>query len=90
MNGKFNVKAWALAGAIFWGVYVFLVPLFAMGNITFLWFSDGMFTWLGHMYPGLTPTVFGAFIGLLYGVFCGAFCGAVFAWLHNKAIDWLG
>lgn len=83
MEQKLNVKAWAVTGAILWGAYLFLAPLLAMGNIRFFWFSNEAFGLLVSIYPGLSASIGGAFLGLVYGIICGAICIGLFSGVHN-------
>lgn len=87
---ELNVKAWASTGAILWGTYIFIASLFAMGNVTFFWFSSQTFELLGLFYPGLSASIGGAFLGLLYGAACGAICAGLFSGLHNFMAEKLG
>ena len=82
-TSELNVKAWASSGAILWGIYLFLAALFAMGNVSFFWFSNQAFAFLGSFYPGLNASIGGAFLGLVYGAICGALCAGLFSWTHN-------
>lgn len=84
---KLNVKALIIIGAVFWGAYLFLAALFAMGNIQTLWFSSESFSIIASIYPGLEATAVGAFIGLVWGVICGAICGWLVARGYNLASD---
>jgi hypothetical protein len=83
---ELNVNAWATTGAILWGAYLFLAPLFAMGNVNFFWFSNQGFELLASLYPGLTASISGAILGLFYGAVCGAVCGWLFSGVHNWAL----
>lgn len=87
-NQELNVKAWATTGAILWGIYMFFAPLLAMGNIRFLWFSNEAFALLSSIYPGVSASVGGAFLGLVYGAICGAVCLGLISWVHNRALTW--
>lgn len=80
---KLNVKALITIGAVFWGGYLFVAALFASAGIETLWFSNEVFSLISSIYPGVTATVNGAFIGLLWGLFCGALCGGIFGWVYN-------
>jgi len=82
---KWNWKALAVAFAIFWGVYLGLAAWFASAGINIWWFSSESFSLLASIYPGLTATTGGIFIGLFYGAICGAFCGGILAGLYNWA-----
>ena len=81
--------AWAGTAASLAGIYLFLVPLFAMWKINFIWFTWKAFQVIACFYPGLTPTIGGAFLGLFYGVVCGAICGWLFATIHNLMLKFL-
>lgn len=79
-----SVKGLALAGAILWGVYLFLLALLASWGIKFMWISKELVELLNTVYPGYVVGLGGAIIGLLYGIVCGAVCGGLVAWFHNK------
>jgi hypothetical protein len=83
MAQKLDVKTWAITAGIIWGGYLFLFPFFVMSGFTYYWFSINAFILVRSIYPGLTATVGGAFIGLLHGAICGAICGGLFALVHN-------
>lgn len=77
---KLNVKAFAFAGAILWGLGVFFITLWVI-------LLDGATSepsLLGRVYRGHSYTVWGAFIGLLWGLLDGLVGGALLAWLYNK------
>jgi hypothetical protein len=84
--GKLNVKAWVVTGAILWGIYLFLLTLFSVGNINFIWFNSRAFENLVAFYPGLTLSIGGAFLGLVYGAICGAICAGLFSGVHNLVL----
>lgn len=88
MKQKLNVKAWAITAAILWAAYLFLASLLAIGNVKFFWFSSQSFEFLSSIYPGLSASVGGAFLGLIYGLVCGAICGGLFSGLHNWTLRW--
>lgn len=76
-----NVKRFALAGGIVWGVVIFLVTLISVGT------NDYAVDWLRALesiYPGFHITVVGSVIGLFYGFVGGFVGGGVFAYLYNK------
>jgi hypothetical protein len=89
MAERLNVKAWAITGGVIWGTYLFLFPFFIMFGFRYYWFSSEAFFLARSIYPGLAPTIVGAFIGLIHGAICGAFCAGLFAWVHNKALQYL-
>ncbi len=74
-----NVKAFALAFAIWWGVGVFLLTWWV---IAFSGASAGP-TFLGRIYFGYEVTPLGSLIGLAWGLVDGLIAGAIFAWLYN-------
>jgi len=89
MNNKkhycyISVKSLALAGAVFWGVYLFFLALLAGWGVKFMWISKELVELLQTIYPGYVIGFGGATIGLLYGLVCGSVCGGLIAWLHNK------
>ncbi len=79
-----SVKGLALAGAILWGAYLFLLALLAGLGMRFMWVSKELVELLSVVYPGYVVGFGGAIAGLLYGLVCGAICGGLTAWFHNK------
>lgn len=79
-----SVKGLALAGAILWGAYLFLLALLAGWGVHLMWVSKELVGLLQTVYPGYTIGFGGAVAGLFYGLVCGAVCGGLVAWLHNK------
>lgn len=76
---KLNVKAFALAFAIWWGVGIFILTwwIIALGGPT----DDP--TFLGRIYIGYAVTPLGSVIGFVWGFFDALIAGAIFAWLYN-------
>lgn len=76
---KLNVKAFALACGLVWGVGLFLLTwwLIALDGAT------GETTFLGHIYRGYNVSPAGSVIGLVWAFIDGAIGGAIFAWLYN-------
>lgn len=76
---KLNVRAFAVAFALWWGVGVFLLTwwIIALGDPT-----TGP-TFLGRIYIGYEITPVGSVIGLAWGLADGLVAGAIFAWLYN-------
>ncbi len=77
---KLNVKAFALACGIIWGLGLFFLTW---------WFIafDGATrepTFIGRIYRGYTICPIGSVIGLVYAFFDALVGGALFAWLYNK------
>ncbi len=77
---RLNVKAFALACGITWGV----------GILIFTWWIimfegvTGELTLLGRIYRGYSITPLGSVIGLVWGLVDGAIAGAIVAWLYNR------
>ena len=76
---KLNVKAFAIACGVLWGLGVFILTWWV---IAFEGISDEP-TLLGRVYRGHTFTALGSLIGLAWAVPDGFFGGLIFAWLYN-------
>ena len=76
---KLNVKAFALACGIIWGLGLFGLTwwIIAFDGAT------GEPTLIGQCYRGYTISPAGSFVGLVWGLVDGLVGGAVFAWLYN-------
>ena len=76
---KLNVKAFAIAVALVWGLGVF------MGTWWIILFDGASsdMTSLGQIYRGFTITPVGSVIGMVWGLVDGLIGGAIFAWLYN-------
>ena len=79
---KLNVKAFALAFGITWGVGLFLLTwwIIAFEGAT------GEVTFIGRLYRGYNISPVGSLIGLGWGLVDGAIGGAIFAWLYNLIV----
>jgi len=76
---KLNVKAFALACALVWGIGLFLLTWWIIA-------CEGAtrdVTFLDRVYRGYSVTPLGSFIGLVWALADGAIGGAIFAWLYN-------
>ena len=80
---KLDVKAFALACGLIWGVGLFLITWWIIA-IDGQAASDARAPFIGLVYRGYALTTGGSFIGLLWGLVDGAIGGAVFAWLYNR------
>lgn len=77
---KLNVKAFALAGGLLWGLGVFFLTWW----LILLEGNNAAPTIINRMYPGYDITPIGSVIGMVWG-FCDAGIGGlVFAWLYNN------
>ncbi len=80
---RLNVKAFGLAGGLFWGVGLFLITwwILLIGSPAE---QPNIFT---LMYPGYRITALGSLIGLVWGFIDGLVCGLIFSWLYNLLAD---
>ncbi len=79
--GRLNVRAFAIAVGLFWGLALFLVTWW----IILFDGSTGEPTLIGRVYRGYTISPLGSLVGLAWGLLDGIIGGAVFAWLYNMA-----
>ena len=77
---KLNVKAFALACGIVWGVAILLVTSWLLAFDA----SGETIAKLGKVYLGYSYSWLGGLIGLIWGFVDGLIGGAIFAWLYNK------
>jgi hypothetical protein len=81
---QLNIKALAITGAILWGGSVFIEVLIGGAwRVTIFCLNPEIAKFLASVYPGVTFTLKGAFIGLLYGLFDGGIFAGLFGWLYN-------
>ena len=77
---KLNIKAFALACGLMWGIGVFGLTWW----IIMFEGTTGEVPFLGHLYRGFNISPLGSVIGLIWAFFDGLIGGAIFAWLYNK------
>lgn len=78
---KLDVKAFALANAIIWGLAIFIMTVWVLmrgGGETLIL--------LEQFFIGYSISYAGALIGLAYGFVSGFICGGIFAWLYNRFV----
>jgi hypothetical protein len=80
---KLNIKAFAIAVGLFWGLLLFLCTWW----IIFFDGATGQTTMIGAVYRGFNISAAGSFIGLAWGLVDGLIGGAIFAWLYNWLVD---
>jgi hypothetical protein len=80
---KLNVKAFALACGIIWGIGLFCITWWI---IMFSGSSDDA-TLIGRVYLGYHLNPLGSLIGLVWAFFDGLVGGAVLAWLYNRLLS---
>ena len=76
---KLNLRAFALACGIIWGLGLFCLTWWVI-------LFDGATrerTPIGRVYRGYNISPLGSVIGLLWGFFDGLSGGAIYAWLYN-------
>jgi hypothetical protein len=79
---KLNVKAFALACGLFWGLGLFLLTWWII-----LWDGVGGGSALARLYRGYNVSPLGSLIGLGWAFGDGLVGGAVLAWLYNLLVD---
>lgn len=77
---KLNVKAFAIAMGVTWGLIILIVTFI----LTLRGSGGEHLSRLGLFYLGYTVTYGGSIIGFLWSFVYGAIAGAVFAWLYNR------
>ena len=83
---KINVKAFALACALFLGFGLFIITWWVIAFEG----STGAVTAIGSVYRGYSISPTGSFIGLVWGLVDGFIGGLILAWLYNFFADKLG
>ena len=80
LNVELNVKAFALSGALIWGLGLFFLTwwIIAFDGAT------GEITFIGRFYRGYSISPVGSIIGLVWASTDGLIGGAIFAWLYNS------
>jgi hypothetical protein len=79
---KLNIRAFALACSLIWGLGLFLITWWIIAFEG----AAGDPTLIGRVYRGYTVTPFGSFIGLIWGLVDGLIGGAILAWLYNRLV----
>ena len=76
---KLNVRAFAIAFSVWWGVGIFIGTwwVIAMSGFT------GEPTFLARIYIGYEISPLGSIVGLVWGAIDGLIGGTIFAWLYN-------
>jgi len=76
---KLNMKAFALACGLIWGLGLFALTWWVMAFDG----ASGERTLIGQLYRGYTISPVGSVIGLAWAFVDGCIGGAIFAWLYN-------
>jgi len=80
---KLNVKAFALAVGLMWGINWFALTWWMMA-------FDGItheVTLIGRMYRGFNLSPTGSLFALLWGFLDGFIIGLMIAWIYNQIVD---
>lgn len=83
---RLNVKAFAVASGIIWGVGLFALTWWIMA-------FDGAtheVTLIGRLYRGYNISPLGSIVGLAWGTVDALVGGAIFAWLYNRIVPYTG
>lgn len=76
---KFNIKAFAITMALYWGFALFFLTWW----LILFQGATREPTFLGKIYIGYTISPLGSVIGLIYALLDGFIGGLIFAWLYN-------
>jgi hypothetical protein len=76
---KLNVKAFALACGLLWGIGCFFLTWWLIA----LEGTNASPTIINRIYPGYDITPIGSVIGMVWGFVDAGIGGLVFAWLYN-------
>lgn len=79
---RLDVKAFALACGIGWGLGLFLLTWWIIA----LDGASGEPTFIARMYRGYSLSPVGSLVGLAWALLDGLVCGAIFAWLYNLLV----
>lgn len=78
---KLNVKAFALAGGIVWGINWFGLTWW---YILTKGITHEKIAFVSDTYVGFTVSPLGSLVALVYGFLDGLFIGLLVAWIYNK------
>ena len=83
---KFNIKALAVACALFWGAVVLLV---ALANLIWSGYGYSFLHAMASIYPGYRadPSAGQIVLVTVFATIDGLIGGAVFGWLHNRLVE---
>ncbi len=86
---KLNVKAFAFACAVVWGLGLFVVTWWIIILHGAADLDSDTYTppFIGLVYYGYSFTVVGSFIGLAWALIDGLILGLIFAWVYNLFVD---
>lgn len=79
---KLNVKSFALACGIIWGIGLLAVTWWVIAFDG----ATGEVTLLGRIYRGYSISPLGSVIGFVWAFLDGLVGGAIFAWLYNLLV----
>lgn len=81
---KLDVKAFAIAAALIWGILIMLLT--GIAHLVWPSYGHAFLQVMAAVYPGYhaARSFSQVILGALYGLLDGAVCGAVVAWLYNR------
>ncbi|MBU2565997.1 membrane-associated protein [Patescibacteria group bacterium] len=78
---KLDIKAFAIAAGISWGIYMLFLGWIAVDG-----YAAGIVHIIGSAYIGFKPGFVGGIIGGIFGFFDGAVGGAIIALIYNSLL----
>lgn len=79
MNMKIEVKRFAIAVGIWWGVALFVVTIVSLAN----GYAGEFLNIIASIYPGYSVSALGSVIGLVYGFVDGAGAVIILWWIYS-------
>ena len=79
---RINIKAFALALGIHWGLGCFIMGVAGIKSEAAATFVRAV----GSLYIGYAPTPLGSVIGMAWGFMDAVIAGTLFAWLYNMLL----
>lgn len=76
---KLDIKAFAVACGITWGICVFCLAL-----LTYFGYASEFVELISSVYIGYKPGILGAVIGAFWGFVDAGIGGLVLAWIYNR------
>ena len=81
---KLDIHGFGKACAIVFGINSFLFAFLPALGFNVLWWNHKSLAVMSAFFPGMSPTFFGALLGLVWGVVSGAIFGMIISWFYNK------
>jgi len=81
---KLDIHGFGKALAIVLGINSFLTAFLPALGFNVLWWNNKSLAFMSAFFQGMSPTFFGALLGLVWGVVSGAVFGMIISWIYNK------